>query len=218
MDEQKICCTCKSARPVSDFCKNRKTKDGLERRCRACRSEAAKKYYNANRETMLKKHAKRYSEKRDEKLAYSKAHYQANKERILEQHRQWKSANKDRNKKINDEWVANNREKCNAASRRWRRNNPESAKAVRLNANSKRYERYKGGPGYKAMKEWVDSQEKICFYCKEDCSEGYEIDHFYPLARGGKHVFENLRVSCTHCNRRKSARDPYEFMVWLAKN
>lgn len=36
--------------------------------------------------------------------------------------------------------------------------------------------------------------------------EGIEIDHIYPVSKGGKTVPKNLQVLCSKCNRKKSNR------------
>ncbi len=50
---------------------------------------------------------------------------------------------------------------------------------------------------------------RTCVYCGAPAEEA---DHLMPLARGGLHCTENLVPACQHCNRRKSDKDPF---VWL---
>ena len=40
-----------------------------------------------------------------------------------------------------------------------------------------------------------------------------ELDHFYPLARGGVDADYNWIVLCQDCNRKKSDRDPVSFVL-----
>ena len=47
---------------------------------------------------------------------------------------------------------------------------------------------------------WIDSQEKICSYCKCDCISNYHIDHVIPLSKGGEHAISNLTIACPFCN------------------
>jgi CRISPR/Cas system Type II protein with McrA/HNH and RuvC-like nuclease domain len=43
-----------------------------------------------------------------------------------------------------------------------------------------------------------------CHYCLTTLSEDdFEIDHFVPRSRGGGDEWENLRVACRPCNRKK---------------
>jgi hypothetical protein len=41
-----------------------------------------------------------------------------------------------------------------------------------------------------------------------------DIDHATPLSRGGLHVVENLRISCSTCNNRKSSKTEKEFFAY----
>jgi 5-methylcytosine-specific restriction endonuclease McrA len=52
--------------------------------------------------------------------------------------------------------------------------------------------------------ELFERYGKQCAYCG---GEFQEIDHFIPLCAGGPHELDNVRPSCTTCNRRKLQRD-----------
>lgn len=47
---------------------------------------------------------------------------------------------------------------------------------------------------------WVDSQPKVCTYCKCLCEDSYHIDHIVPLSKGGAHSLDNLTIACPFCN------------------
>ena len=60
--------------------------------------------------------------------------------------------------------------------------------------------------------KWLGSSQKWkCVVCKSKLVK-YEVDHIVPLSKGGKHEKQNLQILCVHCNRRKSSKDPIEFM------
>lgn len=46
-------------------------------------------------------------------------------------------------------------------------------------------------------------QGGLCSYCQCDISNGYHIEHFHPVGKGGNNDFENLSLSCASCNLRK---------------
>lgn len=48
-----------------------------------------------------------------------------------------------------------------------------------------------------------------CAYCGST-SGPHEIDHVFPVSRGGKTDQENLVIACRPCNRSKGARTPEE--------
>jgi hypothetical protein len=58
---------------------------------------------------------------------------------------------------------------------------------------------------------------KLCPYCKTDLYGGhlrnnYEIDHFYPIAKGGQDVPWNLLPICRNCNRKKRDKLPFDYL------
>ena len=62
----KLCTICKIARPLSEFNKHSKRKDGLQSHCRECNRDRSRKYYHDNREKHLKVIAankRRYTER-----------------------------------------------------------------------------------------------------------------------------------------------------------
>lgn len=61
-----------------------------------------------------------------------------------------------------------------------------------------------------------DLQMGQCFYCRENLSSDYHVDHFVPLARGGTNERSNLRLACPKCNMAKSDMLPEEFLGLLA--
>jgi hypothetical protein len=48
-DGLRICCRCKVPKPASAYTKNRNKKDGLDARCRECKSQVARQRYLARR-------------------------------------------------------------------------------------------------------------------------------------------------------------------------
>jgi hypothetical protein len=53
-----------------------------------------------------------------------------------------------------------------------------------------------------------------CVYCNRELfPETWHLDHFTPLSKGGKNIFENLVASCNDCNIMKGAMDGNQFYV-----
>lgn len=117
----------------------------------------------------------------------AKAHYEANRERGLEQARQWVKAN------------------------------PEKRRAISHSYKARRRAQEAGGISSGALLAWTQGQPKVCYWCAAKCADDFHVDHYQPLARGGKHEADNLVIACGTCNRRKSARDPYEFAVQVGR-
>jgi hypothetical protein len=76
--ENKICSSCSLNLPVSEFCKNKSTKDGLNRKCKQCEKIKHQKWYADNAEKIkekssysFEKHKEYYSKNKDKKIKYT---------------------------------------------------------------------------------------------------------------------------------------------------
>ena len=54
----KYCCACKQEKPLSEFCTDRKAKDGLFSWCRECGNRALRVYYTSHPDVRMLKEAK----------------------------------------------------------------------------------------------------------------------------------------------------------------
>lgn len=52
-------------------------------------------------------------------------------------------------------------------------------------------------------------EKNKCCYCGKEGP--VEVDHFYPIAKGGPHVLGNFVPACHECNSNKRANDPKEW-------
>ena len=50
-------------------------------------------------------------------------------------------------------------------------------------------------------------QGGVCYICKGSFEfKQMELDHVFPIARGGKHKKDNCKMACRHCNRSKGSK------------
>ncbi|MEI6754836.1 MAG: HNH endonuclease domain-containing protein [Paludibacter sp.] len=68
-----------------------------------------------------------------------------------------------------------------------------------------------------AVFDAINYFNKSCPYCKTDLYGGhirnnYEIDHFFPIAKGGQDVPWNLLPICRNCNRKKGDKLPFKYL------
>ena len=139
--------------------------------------------------------------------------------RQLARARAYKKANPEKTKEYNRRGDA---KRDNAArTRQWRKNNPEKAKAK----DQKQYRKqYDANPGYFAdkararqvnMAQWPCSEiERLMIkYRYQDARRltketgvKYEVDHIWPLSKGGPHLPWNLQVITKTENRSKGAK------------
>jgi 5-methylcytosine-specific restriction endonuclease McrA len=105
---------------------------------------------------------------------------------------------------------ANSAAAC-ARVKAWILVNPGKVRAIQSTARARRRSRVYGGDNSQRVSEWFSCQEKVCYWCASDCENKNHIDHIFALANGGRHVTENMAISCPSCNLRKGASDPVDF-------
>ena len=91
---------------------------------------------------------------------------------------------------------------------------PESKARQRDQENKQRSIRKKRRAGGCAVfyTEMLTAPEAHCFYCQKELQVHQRVgDHYIPLAKGGPHTVENLRIACSPCNSAKSDLMPEEF-------
>jgi len=60
----KLCPKCTVEKPIVEFNKNKRRKDGLQRTCRTCTKEEHKKWYNSNKDVQIEKNKEVYKNKK----------------------------------------------------------------------------------------------------------------------------------------------------------
>lgn len=55
----------------------------------------------------------------------------------------------------------------------------------------------------------------VCVYC--GAKTNLTIDHVTPIAKGGRHTWENMVTACMHCNQTKRDRTPSEAGMRMRK-
>jgi 5-methylcytosine-specific restriction endonuclease McrA len=57
--------------------------------------------------------------------------------------------------------------------------------------------------------EILNRDKGICGICGKKIDSRWHVDHVIPIARGGRHVKENVQASHPSCNQKKGARFPF---------
>lgn len=112
---------------------------------------------------------------------------------------------------ISREYYKSNKDRVKENNKKWTEKNKDKVKAIKHNYKARRRAQERGGVTSNELHKWAELQSKRCYWCGCDCKDNYQVDHYFPLAKGGKHEIENLVISCPPCNNSKSAKDPY---VW----
>jgi len=143
----KVCGKCKVKKPVSEFCKNKLSKDGLRFKCKSCSKEYDKEYYQANKERKKEfnkeyykhnkeLHKKYYEENKEYIKERRKKYREENKEYIKERGKKYKQANKKKIIKYHKEYYKDNKEKIIEYSKEYYKDNKE--KINEYNRNRKK--------------------------------------------------------------------------------
>lgn len=225
----KACCQCGLVKPADQFSPDRRASSGMQSRCRPCarglrkaqrdanieESRARERaYVQANKERVYARNSE-YRARHPEKVkAAKKAAYEAVRldPDFLARRNAYAAANKERKREYDKAYrAAKGSEAQLARARAWRKANPEKRAAIVRNYRDRRRQQTEGGVSTADLAEWTAKQKKNCYWCGTRCANGFHIDHYVPLSKGGKHELGNLVIACAPCNLRKNAKDPLAF-------
>jgi len=230
----KTCSTCGADKALNKYHADKTKPDGHAPRCRQCHSERKRAKYASNPAEAQAKRRADYEKNRERTLATNAA----SKARHAESVRLCKKAHYER-VKLDPEWQAKQRamrektkddksayDKAYRAARpeqnarnaiAWVMHNPDKRKTISKAYKARRRCQEAGGDSTAAIHTWEMGAVKLCYWCQKPCEEKYHVDHYEPLARGGKHVIANLVIACPSCNVKKNAKDPYAFAASLGR-
>jgi 5-methylcytosine-specific restriction endonuclease McrA len=144
-----------------------------------------------------------------------------------DRNRRYRERHRERANASSRAWYAANKEQHREAVQRWRDENPEKARessraAVARYGRAHREvlrerDRRRRAREHEAFVESVEElvllelDDGVCGICGEDVDPfNFEVDHIYPLSRGGFHNYENTQPAHPLCNRKKKDRLPEE--------
>ena len=189
MCQTKICSRCYEEKLITEFNREKRSKDGHNAACKICIREYYVKYYSENKDkweeyasrpeviqVKKKRNRKRYEEKKEEILTKNAEYYENNKKQIYE------------NKKL---WVIKNRDK------------------VKVMRSVRRHRTRQATP------KWLSPEQKKQIFdiymttskMRSESGEKYEVDHIIPILGEtvcGLHVPWNLQPLTQTENRQKS--------------
>jgi len=90
---EKKCSTCKKAKPLNEFYKNKHCSDGRDGKCKSCSAKYAKKYCKENKESITKKALDWYYKNTEKAKSNSKKYRESNREKIRGYLREWERDN-----------------------------------------------------------------------------------------------------------------------------
>ena len=195
----KLCSKCNTTKTITEFYKDRTSKDGLHSLCKQCKNALSKIYIQKNKQVKNK---------------YNKIHYETRKEKGYKQDKEYYKEYYQKNKKRISERIKkyhiDNKERMELKQKIYKKT--ESAKISIKNTRMKRRTIKKQGDVTTAQLAKLLQDSKHCYWCNNSL-KGItpHIDHYIAISKGGQHTLSNLVVSCPHCNHIKSSKDPIEF-------
>lgn len=227
--QTKQCYKCKLIQTKDSFNKDKRSKDGLQQKCKSCE----KQYRILNKDRLLAYGNNYYLENKEAILISQKTYYQKNKDLIAEKTKIYASRQEviDRKRKYQKEYMEINKDKileskrrlyhkhrAKEAERKKRYHQTEKGKMARKNSKHKRRAIEKNGSVTSNQILQLQKNYKTCYWCGESLSgKKVHIDHYVPLSKGGLHTISNLVISCEKCNLSKSAKDPIAFANSIGK-
>ncbi|MDR5729322.1 MAG: HNH endonuclease signature motif containing protein [Terriglobia bacterium] len=206
----KYCPKCETEKPLSEFGKHKKAKDGLRRECLVCSRLIRAEWKLQNAEKAKEIDARSRAARKEAKVIYDKTRYLEKAEEIKRKVKEWRSINASLVVAYHANWRARHREKIAVRSNLWRLNN---LVAHRAKESRRRALKRRAGGTFSAaqVEDLFKLQRGRCACCKGPLTN-YHIDHIVALASGGTNHHTNIQLLCPPCNMRKGAKDPITFM------
>jgi hypothetical protein len=190
----KVCNKCLTDRPLDDFHKNSKSKDGLYNICKICRKTLEKTRYSNNREKIL---------------LQKQEYYFNNKDTLLEKHKEYYISNRDILLKQKQKYYLENLADCKLVRKIWRERKYLEDSSFYIKQYLKR--RLHIG---QASPSWANQDSINHIYSERDRISKktgiiHHVDHVIPLKGklvSGLHVETNLRIITAKENLQKQAK------------
>jgi 5-methylcytosine-specific restriction endonuclease McrA len=213
MMDGKVCTQCKEFKSYEEYYKKKANKDGVESRCKVCRSQSDKNHHQKNKERRIDQMKQYYQENKEQFLKSAKFYREENKERIAEFKKRWAEKNKEHKAEQERNWRENNKERNIEMKKIWYKKNRDRVYGNLLKRRSLKYfVRFEGV----RRKELLDRDNWTCRNCGVqvhdrnvggnrsrhlwDDERKAHIDHIVPISKGGDSSPDNLQVLCRTCN------------------
>ncbi len=181
----KRCAKCQEIKPLEEFHKDRRENREYVSRCKSCTAKFGRRYP----EKMRENHQTRMQGPnfRQKKREDGRRYYAANREKIREREFAYNQANRDTKREKSRQYYAENRLKQQGKYQR----------RVALQRGS-----IVEQIDYKRI---LERDGMFCYICEKGITPEQKIhfDHVIPLARGGPHSENNIKVAHQICNLRK---------------
>lgn len=224
----KTCTKCGIQKPLEEFGKDKKRKDGHVAQCKECLKAYRKEYHKKNKDKENAKNKEWYLKNKESKDAknklwreehkdymkeYHKKHYLNNKEYYNNKSKQWYNQHKEHANYLTQRWYESNKDHVKELRKAWVKQNKE--KLVLSRNNRKAY--VKMLPNTLTKQEWdsiLSDFNKAC--ALTGTTEKVTLEHFIPLSCGhGGTCLGNVYPLNASLNFSKQDKNPFE---WFEAN
>lgn len=185
MEDMKKCGKCGEVKSKGEFHKDKRSKNGLQYRCKVCQ----KAYYEVNKEKINERDKARYEDNKDKYIERQKAYNKDNKEKIAEKNKAYREDNKEEIAEKKQAYYEDNKEEIAEVRKAYYEDNKE------------KIAEYKKAH-YEANKEKIAESGKV-----------YREDNKEKLAESRKAYYESKRDE--HIEQLKKIIEPNTDGKWI---
>lgn len=213
----KRCPSCEQDKPIDQFNRAAKTKDGLRYNCRDCQRISRKAYYESNKERANAVSRAHYWANREAYAERWQHYYAENKETVLQQRRAFNRGYFQRRKAhiyaVRARWKASHLSTVrNYSNRHYHKNKARYAKyrRERFQQNPEHFRAirraYTGTRSLRLRSRLLALYNSRCHICGRPITpDHFSVDHIIPRAHGGTNEFANLAPAHRRCNSSRGA-------------
>lgn len=205
--KRKTCTNCLIEKPVNEFYKNRRSKDGYPSWCKTCKDASDDKYHRRPERTTPRR---KYINTR--LTLFTKWCYGCETEKSLDEFQADESKKNGTHTQCKEcranashiSW-AKNTEKHAVKNKEWRTQNPLKISELSRRRAARIAHASVGTVSYKRI---LDRDGMWCYICEKTIEPHHKVhfDHVIPLAHGGAHSEDNIKPTHDLCNCRKRDR------------
>lgn len=206
----RLCAHCQIEKPLTEF--HHMTGHLFKTECKQCALPKHRARYHQNPEK-----AREITKRCHRKHAEARRTYARNRlaKMTFEQRQEITRLFHERYPNYTREYYASHKDQTRQSVRDWRSRNPDRA----YEQQARRRARLVGATSEPIDREVIVLRDNsTCYLCGRILTlDEITIDHVMPLARGGSHTMDNLRVACGPCNSAKRMYTLDEYRAHLRK-
>ena len=209
----KICNKCSESKPLSEFHKHRRQKDGLNPTCKRC----VRQYQQKNREHIAIRRREYYQANREKEIRRDVLYNRANRDKINKRRRELYDDNERRKR---HERYVNNKAHEKSVRDAYLLTPEGQSSAARSRANRRAKMLGNGGMLTVSINDLAERQNNRCYLCGLKFTKVKRkptLEHIIPLSRGGPNSDENVAAACKSCNSSKSTKPPEQMARELGR-